>query len=110
MTVINPAQFHIGDSLVSTEGDTAFLVKVGTTTGGPYTVSSASVAISALTLSGSVYTGNWSQLTFSPALNPFTTYFAVAETQNAQGVSGGSPEASFSIATAPAAPTSLTLA
>jgi len=110
MTVINPKTFAIGDPNVVAEGDTAFLMKVGTATGGPYTVSSAAVQISSLTLNGTVYTGQWASLAFSPALSPFTTYFVVAEAQNAQGVSGGSPEASFSIATAPAAPTSLTLA
>jgi hypothetical protein len=108
-TVINPKQFQIGDSLVSTEGDTAFVLQVGTTTGGPYTASSATVLISSLSLANNVYTGNWSSLTWAPALKPFTTYFLVAEAQNAIGVSGGSPEQSFSLATAPAPPTSLVL-
>ena len=109
MTVINPKTFAIGDPNVVAEGDTAFVLKVGTVSGGPYTASSATAQISSLTNGSGVYTGNWGQLTFSPALSPFTTYFMVAEAQNAQGVSGNSPEASFSLATAPAAPTSLVL-
>ena len=109
MTVINPKTFAIGDPNVVAEGDTAFVLKVGTVSGGPYTASSATVPIGSLTASNGTYTGNWLNLSFSPALNPFTTYFMVAEAQNAQGVSGNSPEASFSLATAPAAPTSLVL-
>jgi len=109
MTVINPKTFAIGDPNVVAEGDTAFVLKVGTVSGGPYTASSATVLISSLTNGSGTYTGSWSSLSFSPALNPFTTYFMVAEAQNAQGVSGNSPEASFSLATAPAAPTALVI-
>ena len=109
MTVMNPKTVVVTDNLVTTEGDTAFVLKVGTVSGGPYTASSATVQISGLAVSNGAYTANWSAITWAPALNPFTTYFMVAEAQNAQGVSGNSPEASFSLATAPAAPTSLVL-
>jgi uncharacterized membrane protein len=107
--VVNPKSFSVGDANVAAEGVTSFKMLVGTATGGPYTVSSASVPVSSLTLNGSVYTGNWSLLNFSPALSPFVTYFAVAEAVNAEGASGNSPEASFSLETAPSAPTSLAL-
>lgn len=111
MTVaINPKGFQITDAAAASQGVTSFTVSVGTATGGPYTASSASVALSALTLSSGVYSGTWGQLAFSPALSPFVTYFAVVDAVNAIGGSGNSPEASFSIEVAPSAPTSFTIA
>jgi len=109
MTVINPKTVVVTDNLVATEGDVTFVLKVGTVSGWPYTASSATVPIAGLTVSNGAYTINWPAITWAPALSSFTTYFMVAEAQNAEGVSGNSPEASFSLATAPAAPTSLVL-
>ena len=108
--VVNPKGFQITDAAAAAQGVTSFNVLVGTATGGPYTASSASVALSALTLASGVYSGTWSELTYSPALAPFTIYFAVAEAVNAEGVSGNSPEATFQIETAPSAPTAFTVA
>jgi hypothetical protein len=107
--VVNPKTVVVTDNLVATEGDTAFVLNVGTVSGGPYTASSATVPIAGLPVAGGAYSAAWSAITWAPALKPFTTYFMVAEAQNAQGVSGNSPEASFSLATAPAPPTALVL-
>jgi hypothetical protein len=108
--VVNPKSFSIGDAAAVSQGVTGFNVLVGTASGGPYTVSSASVALSALSNGSGTFTGNWTLLSFSPALANFTTYYSVAEAVNAQGASGNSPEVSFSLAAAPSAPTSFTLA
>ena len=108
--VVNPNTINITDANVVAQGVTDFKVLVGTASGGPYTTSSAKVNVSAMTQNAGVYSCPFSALTFSPALSSFTTYFAVAEAENAQGASGGSPEASFSLASAPSAPTSFSLA
>lgn len=109
--VTNPVTVEITDASVVAQGVTDFKILVGTTTGGPYTTSSATVNVSAMTLGANgMYSCPFSALAFSPALNPFTAYFSVVEAQNAQGVSGNSPEASFQTATAPSAPTGFVLA
>ena len=111
MTVVNPQSFTVTDTVVAAQGVTQFDLVVGTTSGGPYTASKATVLVSSLTAGANgTYVGVFSALSFSPALSPFTTYFMVAEAQNSSGTSGGSPEASFQIETAPTAPTGLALA
>jgi len=105
--IVNPTTLSITDTSAASQGVVDFKLLLGTTTGGPYNVSSATVNVSAMTNNSGVYTCPFSSLTFSPALQSFTNYFAVAEAQNGQGVSGGSPEASFQIETAPSAPTAL---
>ena len=106
--VVNPVKISITDPNVTLENVTSFTILVGTVSGGPYTTSSASVPLSSLTPGANgLETEPFSALTFSPALKPFTTYFCVAEAVNAQGVSGNSPEVSFSLASVPSAPTAL---
>lgn len=109
-TITNPTTVNITDAEVVAQGVTDFKVLVGTASGGPYTLSSAQVNVSAMTLNGSVYSAPFASLTFSPALSPFVTYFAVAEAQNSSGTSGGSPEASFQNLAAPSAPTGFSFA
>ncbi len=109
--VTNPNTVTITDANVVAQGVTAFKVLVGTASGGPYTTSSATVNVSALTAGANgVYTCPFSALTFSPALSPFTAYYAVCEAENSSGASGGSPEASFQIETVPSAPSGFALA
>jgi hypothetical protein len=107
--VVNPKTVVVTDNNVAIEGDTAFVLKLGTVSGGPYTASSATVPIAGLPVAGGAYSVSWGSITWAPALNPFTTYFMVAEAQNAQGVSGNSPEASFSLAAAPLPPIGLAI-
>ena len=109
--VVNPNTINITDANAVAQGVTDFKVLVGTSSGGPYTASSAKVNVSAMTLNGSVYSCPFSVLTFSPALQSFTTYFAVVEAENSIGASGVDPvEASFQIETAPSAPTAISFA
>lgn len=108
--VLNPKTFTITDANVAAQEVTSFTVLVGTTTGGPYTTSTASAPLATLTVSGSTYAAAYTSLTFSPALSEGVTYFAVVEAVNAAGVSGNSPEVSFSLLAAPSAPTAFTVA
>jgi hypothetical protein len=104
---INPSTISINDPVAATQGVTSFKLLVGTASGGPYTTSSAVIPVSAFTLNNGVYSCAFSAASFSPALSPFTVYFAVSEATSASGTSGGSPEASFQLETAPSAPTLL---
>ena len=108
--LVNPKSLSITDTAAAAETVTSFNVLVGTASGGPYTTSSASVALSALTDVSGVYSGAWSLLSFSPALSHNVTYFAVCQADNAGGASGNSPEVSFSLVAAPSAPTAFGLA
>lgn len=108
--VVNPQTVTIGDPSISAQNVTSFKVLVGTATGGPYTTSVGTLPNSALTDSATGATGPFSAITFSPALQSFTTYFAVCEAVNAQGASGNSPEVEFLLETAPTAPTSFGMA
>lgn len=107
MTTVNPTNMTIGDTNAAINGVTAFKVLLGTTSGGPYTGPSATVPISEMTVSGTSYEVAMSKITWSPPLVPGTIYFGVCQEENAGGVSGNSPEASFQVVPAATPPQSL---
>lgn len=110
MTTVNPTTVTVDDAVLASQEVTQVQFLVGTATGGPYSTSKATVPVSSLTAgTGGAYTVPFASLSFSPALQAFTTYFMVVEADNAQGASGNSPEVSFSLAGTPSAPTGLAL-
>lgn len=104
---INPTTITVTDASASAQQVTSFKILVGTVSGGPYSASAATIPTSSFSASGSNLVCPFSAATFSPALNPDTTYFAVCEAVNAAGSSGNSPEASFFLEPAPSSPTAL---
>jgi hypothetical protein len=110
MPTVNPQSFTVTDANAAAEAVTTFSVLVGTTPGGPYATSKATIPLNTMTNAGGAYTAPFSALTFNPALSQFTTYYAVSQAVNAQGSSGNSPEASFQIEALPTAPTALSFA
>ena len=111
MTVdVNPVTVTVTDPSVVAQAVTAIKLLVGTASGGPYTAATATVPLSSLTAGAAgTYSCPFASVTFSPALSPFTTYFMVAEADNSAGVSGNSPEVSFSLVSVPSAPSGLAL-
>lgn len=106
-TTVNPTTMTIGDVDAATNGVTAFKVLLGTTSGGPYAGPTATVPVADMTVSGSSYAVAMSKIAWSPALVPGTIYYGVCQEENAGGVSGNSPEASFQVVPAATPPQSL---
>lgn len=104
-TVLNPTTVSVTDTAAATQAVTSYRIMVATTTGGPYSASSAIIPLSSMTNTAGIYTIPFASVAFSPALVDFQNYFAVVEAINSSGTSGGSPEASFQIVSAPQAPT-----
>lgn len=107
---VNPTTITVTDPNVVAQAVVAIKLLVGTTSGGPYTAATATVPVSSFTAGAAgAYSCPFASVTFSPALEPFTTYYMVAEADNSAGVSGNSPEVSFSLVSVPSAPTGLAL-
>ena len=107
--VLNPSTITIVDANAAAQSVTAFKMLVGVTTGGPYSTSAASIPLSSFTNSSGSYSCPWATATFSPALTA-GNYFAVTEAVNAVGSSTNSPEAAFTLESAPSPPTGFSLA